>query len=488
MKFLLLPILLLCSMVSLHAQIKNADFETRLDSTSLLPVGWGFQKLQGFTASLDTAEKHSGKYAFAITNADSTAAGFLSISQVVPVTITGLKKIAVTVYIKTKDLKGSVAIWSQLWDSNNKQIGFQNSGMQGMSLAGNNDWKQYKLNLTVNKDVKKLLLGTYLAGTGSVWFDDYSIEESQQSNEPPTTVVTKYINEFIHIVKSNSIYKDSLNWANINQDIAEFSKGMKTIDDARDLTSYMMTKLRQAGDNHSFIQPPVVAEKYAAQNTSLVKSSSKLIGKNIGYIAVPAFGSVNQQAQDDFANDMQNKIRELDTKHAIDSWIVDLRANGGGNMYPMIAGLGPLAGDGILGYFVTPENKKQRDAPWFYNYKKAKNGSSLGVKIIKPYQIKNPVARIAVLIGQKTASSGEMTAISFIGRPNTRTFGQPSGGFTSANSGFKLSDGSMLQLAVSYTANRNKKEYRGKIQPEVIITEVAGEDATLKAAQEWLLK
>jgi C-terminal processing protease CtpA/Prc len=81
-----------------------------------------------------------------------------------------------------------------------------------------------------------------------------------------------------------------------------------------------------------------------------------------------------------------------------------------------------------------------------------------------------------------------MTAISFIGRPNTRTFGQPSGGFTSANSGFKLSDGSMLQLAVSYTANRNKKEYRGKIQPEVIITEVAGEDATLKAAQEWLLK
>ena len=31
-----------------------------------------------------------------------------------------------------------------------------------------------------------------------------------------------------------------------------------------------------------------------------------------------------------------------------------LRGNGGGNMWPMIAGVGPLLGEGPLGYFIGP--------------------------------------------------------------------------------------------------------------------------------------
>jgi len=38
-------------------------------------------------------------------------------------------------------------------------------------------------------------------------------------------------------------------------------------------------------------------------------------------------------------------------------WIIDLRGNSGGNMYPMLAGLSSLLGEGVLGYDVYPDGR-----------------------------------------------------------------------------------------------------------------------------------
>ncbi|RYY52644.1 MAG: hypothetical protein EOO05_21740 [Chitinophagaceae bacterium] len=91
-----------------------------------------------------------------------------------------------------------------------------------------------------------------------------------------------------------------------------------------------------------------------------------------------------------------------------------------------------------------------------------------------------------MLIGPRTSSSGEMTAVSFLGQANARTFGQPSGGYITANQTFVLSDGSNLLLATSYVADRNKKAYLKRIDPDVLVKDVAGGDAALMAAQAWL--
>ncbi|MGA7930969.1 MAG: S41 family peptidase, partial [Candidatus Sulfotelmatobacter sp.] len=37
-----------------------------------------------------------------------------------------------------------------------------------------------------------------------------------------------------------------------------------------------------------------------------------------------------------------------------DSWIIDLRGNLGGNMWPMLAGIGLVVGEGDLGSFQSP--------------------------------------------------------------------------------------------------------------------------------------
>lgn len=97
---------------------------------------------------------------------------------------------------------------------------------------------------------------------------------------------------------------------------------------------------------------------------------------------------------------------------------------------------------------------------------------------------------MAVLIGPSTGSSGEMTALSFMGRPDTRFFGLPSGGYTTANGSYNLPDNAQLYLAVSVSADRNHKRYPHGITPDEEIKAPATDttDPTLDAAKVWLVK
>lgn len=178
-----------------------------------------------------------------------------------------------------------------------------------------------------------------------------------------------------------------------------------------------------------------------------------------------------------FSGKIQALIRDLDTGNNIKGWIVDLRGNTGGNMWPMLAGLAPLTGAGPLGYFVRNAAGKEMKNVW--------NGAH--VKVENPYTLQKPDTKVAVLIGPRTSSSGEMTTVAFIGRSNTRLFGQATGGFTTANRTFALSDGSNLLLASSYIADRNHGKYLSKISPDETVEPVPGVDAAVKAAEKWLL-
>jgi carboxyl-terminal processing protease len=112
-------------------------------------------------------------------------------------------------------------------------------------------------------------------------------------------------------------------------------------------------------------------------------------------------------------------------------------------------------------------------------------------KLNAAYSLKNKNTKIAVLIGGHTASSGEMTAVSFIGKQNAKLFGQESEGYLTINNTLPLSNGAMLNLATGYIADRNKMLHQYKLTPDVVITADAAnsnDDATLDAAKKWLLK
>jgi carboxyl-terminal processing protease len=453
----------------LFAQIKNADLENRKSTEQTLPADWTIVPADGFTVSMDDKVKFDGTYSLRISSREGSSR-YLSVTQTVPVQPKGLTRMALSVNIKTDSLKGAAVLWCQLRDKNGKPVGFETLANQ-QQVNGTADWKTYTLTLIVDPQVSNLVLGAYSQGAGTTWLDGFSLTEATGSNEPATAEVSKYSSEFNTIVKKNSIYSDSLDWRMIETNLKLLGNGLKTQADAKILNNYVLQQLRKAGDNHSFIQSRESAERYAAGNTAQDTVVAKLLPGRIGYISIPAYGSINKEAGEQFAQHIQDLIRTLDTQNQISGWIVDLRGNGGGNMYPMMAGLKPLIGNGPLGYFVKGKNKTE----W-----------QIGVKVANPYKLKDANGHIAVLIGPRTGSSGEMTAITFIGKNNSKLFGEPSAGYVTANSMHALSDGSKLLLASSYCADRTGKKYLDRIYPDVVAKTQKDSDIALTAATNWL--
>jgi hypothetical protein len=329
----------------------------------------------------------------------------------------------------------------------------------------------------------RIILATFLY-VSNILGQSNTINSSPTSSSKETTkYIRKYINDLNKIIKKNAIYSDSLNWQILNNHLDSLVKNLKTKEDITIATKYVLDQLRLSGDNHSFFMPKTTVEKFSNHNTDGRQPYAKLIDNHVGYIYVPGFFSISDTACYNFASKIQKLIKDLDSQNSITGWIVDLRQNTGGNMYPMIAGLGPLIGDGTLGYFVHPKTKSTDK--WFYSNGSSGEGNEKLVTIQNPYTIKSNNPKIAVLISSQTGSSGEMTAVSFIGKQNVKFFGQPSGGYTTGNQGYKLIDGAYIYLAVSYIEDRNNKKYLGSIYPDVLIDN-KNDSLTLTTAERWV--
>ena len=142
-------------------------------------------------------------------------------------------------------------------------------------------------------------------------------------------------------------------------------------------------------------------------------------------------------------------------------------------MWPMLAGLNALLEDGTTGYFLYGKIK----VPWLNDNKN-----------VNTYKIKNKKTKIAVLFDSNTGSSGEMTAVSFFGLPNVKSFGQKSAGYTTANNTYFLSNGGQLLLASAYIMDRNGKSYKDELTPDVFVSDLSNtkNDQVVSTAIKWL--
>jgi len=286
-----------------------------------------------------------------------------------------------------------------------------------------------------------------------------------------------YIAEITGIIKNNSLVAREIDWLKYEKDIAILSKNLNSVDSCKPVHDFIIKTLRKNGDKHSFFIYKSVVKDLNNKSSKAPQSQAQLLNAHIGYIKVPEMMSFNAQVNNAFRDTIQQLIRTLDTQNYVIGWIVDLRHNTGGNMWPMLAGLNPLIKDGVAGYWVSPIGRKDK---WF-----SSGRGMMGTGEF--YKIKKLSSPIAVLIDSFTASSGEMTAISFLSLPNVKTFGQPSAGYTTANSTYPLLNGNILQLATSYAADRKGKVYKDKIIPDVLTdTTNPTHDYTIEAAKKWL--
>jgi carboxyl-terminal processing protease len=309
--------------------------------------------------------------------------------------------------------------------------------------------------------------------------------------------VKSYLDKSLSIIQQNALNTKDIDWNKLREDVYKKASGAQRYEDILSIYPFIFQKIN---DHHGSLKyksktyswnKPSQNETNAAKTLATKKYltvRSEKIGKDIGYILVPGNSDFRGQHMDSITKSIKKAIAQVNAKN-IRGWIVDLRVNTGGNMYPMIAGLSDLIGEGKVGGFLTPTY--QPDGNWII-----KDGSffvdSIKVATVKyaGYPV-NPNIPIAILISGNTASSGEMTAISIIGRKKTIVIGEVSAGYTTSNLGFKLNEYSGLNLAVDYAADRNGKIYPKNIEPDIIVIngenfENLSEDLKVKKAVSWI--
>lgn len=466
----------------LVAQISNPGFEITRDTVPSLPASWGGRMAKSYTWHTDSSTAHRGKYSLCISNEQNTDNTLFSpFSQVVSVSTEKFKKINLTVYVKTKNVSQDIGLWCQLWDEHDKSIDFTSLQTLQVYTSGSRDWTKFSLPLIIRPEVKKLLIGGFLKGSGHVWYDDFAIEESS-SDMPLSKKASAFIEDITSIASKHSIVKDSVNWEKVRENMKSLAGGAKTTRDCYPAANYLIKELHAKGDNHSGFYPPEINTRRKTENMDGRQPESKYLGNSIAYISVPGFSSINEKLGEAFATKIQTMIKTLDSSYTIATWIVDLRENTGGNMYPMIAGLGPVLGDDTLGYFYMPVTKEKH--AWYYSQGMSGSDDTALCKVKHPYLIRQQNSKIIVLSGPNTASSGEMTLISFKGKANTRVIGSASAGYSTGNSGHFLSDGSVLNLCSSYCCDRHQIMYSGPIQPDILVPTAEAEktDTVLEQA------
>lgn len=304
---------------------------------------------------------------------------------------------------------------------------------------------------------------------------------------------SQLLTEALGFMEKNYYRREFIDWKTIGAQAREQLRNAENCDDAYASISWCF---KQLGEPHSFVMPPEKAARYAGdEEHAATPIMSDLVGEikgewiqdSIAYLTVPWISTTDSFLCERIADSLQATIARLDTRN-ISHWIIDLRNNSGGNCWPMLAGVGPLLGDGVYGYFVANDER----IAIRYNDGSALQGRHVRCRVSEDhgYRIRSPHKSIVVLTGRRTVSAGEIVALAFKGREQTCLIGQPTAGFTTANATYSLSDRSMLVLTVCQEADYTGRVCDGRIQPDKYIPaeSIAGTEAdpARSAALAWL--
>lgn len=301
------------------------------------------------------------------------------------------------------------------------------------------------------------------------------------------------LDEALSLMQKHYYKKENVNWDSL---ITAAKIRLLASGDCEDALQTVNWCFRQINELHSFLMPTAAAALYNYDTAYLGKKPriAQLVGeinaelmsdKGIAYISIPWIGTSDSAICTKLADSLQQLIAGLD-RPGVSKWIIDLRKNTGGNCWPMLAGIGPLLGEGICAYFISPGEK----IPISYRNGAAMQGSHVRCSVSRsPYKTKKDKKWIIVLTGPKTSSSGEILALAFKGKEQAYQYGEPTAGLTTANTTYTLSDNSMLILTICMEADRTGKVYDGKINPDQIINPESNydmDDPVKSAAIMWL--
>jgi hypothetical protein len=347
-----------------------------------------------------------------------------------------------------------------------------------------------------------------------------SVPHQQQSPTAISPDAAAFLDNAIDIMRQHALHGEGVDWAALRTEAFKRAGGAFNPIDTYPAIYWALVQLGDSG-SHLRLPPGLYpdqialmqqAEKEAMDNapsgtrietpvptpfTSRRLPEGHIVtvqGKNLGYVVLPRCSAKDNDGVLLYAAAVRRILTDLSAQGPR-GWIVDMRGNTGGDMWPMMTGIGPILGDGVLGSFKAADG----NINWFYQDGKTGTRNPAGVENVSLTLDEAPALNgmttatpVAVLVDSSTASSAEAITIAFRGRPNTRSFGTHTAGKSTAVQPFKLDDGAEIFLTTAIDADRSGKTYPDGITPDQVFPASASmpleaNDPVVQAAQSWLV-
>lgn len=374
--------------------------------------------------------------------------------------------------ITTKDAPAGAGLWLRA-DGPHGRLTFANS--QAALVTGTSSAQAREVTIVVPPSATRLVFGSLLFGNGRASVDHLSLIRGAEVSPKAIFPAQAEFDAAADIIKANALRSSSVDWdalvPKLRDQIGKDDWSLDTYPEIRELLAALQ-------DHHSHLLSSGESMATRSPDTAVALPAVEQSREGVGYLALPAFNSTEPHHADSYVETALTGIARIaDGTRA--GWILDLRKDTGGNMWPMLAALRPFLGSSDLGYFKATGGLS---ASWKAQLDQQRYPTRTAIDL--------SAAPLAVLTGPHTASAGEAVVIALKGRPHTRFFGTPTMGLPTGNRTFKLPDGAAIALTTSVELDRAHVEYDGPIQPDVMVAPSAESegraDDTMAAAQRWL--
>lgn len=310
------------------------------------------------------------------------------------------------------------------------------------------------------------------------------------------------VDTIFETVQTRSVHRNQTAWREVEP--AFRSRIAQAVDEEAILQAFVFL-FQQMGDVHSQLiyrgrtynhfegVDEATAQKVRplmdAARTQTGNIDARTLDGGYAYLRIPSLPVFGTEAITQAAQDLHDRVCEL-AQSAPRGGVVDLRLNSGGNMLPMLAGLAPLFGPGVVGGAFDADQRAVHE--WSIRDHDLWIDGQRMTRTMRPCRADLAAAPVAVLLGPITMSSGAAVAIAFKGRPRTHFVGEPTArGYTTGNDWIPLTPNLVLNLATTWMADRNGTAYAHQVLPDAHVTGTDAfddlpSDAKVRAAIDWL--
>jgi hypothetical protein len=293
--------------------------------------------------------------------------------------------------------------------------------------------------------------------------------DDKPADTMPAALARDVVNRTVELVESKGLYpRQQTEYAQAKAELLAALEGQTHGIDRKDLYGRITKLLGTLDTNgHSFIMPPVQQSQSQRQGIALEElrpPAFKLVTTSYGTVlrwTPPAIVGSGQNVIAPYLKTFYDEAAARPDIAEACALVVDLSAQTGGNAWPPFVAMYPLFGDANKANWVDRDGKRTRFV--IRANLEAMNRLAAEGRV-------NPLTRfgsgpLAVVVGKRTASAGEMLLVALLGESRVQTFGNTSYGMSTANMTYRLADGASLVLTEQRYALGDAPVYQGGIAP-----------------------